>query len=240
MGMRAATGSILCGLFSVALAIAQVSDGCPQGFGGSDRAKEKNRPSASGATYTSLNHGNAITAAAWFDQTCQWDTELAPQRPWNKPDYQDKAVDGVETARVKLRGYLVSVKKDPSDHDFHVEIADLPKWDSRHLIAGFPSIQFACDARATLTDLVQKDIDKYHVTFNGNKHALHKAVCVEVEGFVFLDMHHSKQGEADCETDGGRGLHMPTPGAKSKVVGLYEVHPAFSVKALQSSACTGA
>jgi hypothetical protein len=52
-------------------------------------------------------------------------------------------------------------------------------------------------------------------------------------------MTHSKHGEADCETDGGRGLHVPTPGSKSKVVGLYEIHPAFSIRALQVIACLG-
>jgi hypothetical protein len=66
-----------------------------------------------------------------------------------------------------------------------------------------------------------------------------RPVCVEVEGFVFLEMTHSKHGEADCETDGGRGLHVPTPGSKSKVVGLYEIHPAFSIRALQVIACLG-
>lgn len=226
-------------VLAISTAYAQVPDGCPEGFTGKDRSKEKNRPPASASSYTSLNAGNPITASAWFDQMCSWDTDFAAQRPWDKTKYQSKVIDGLETIKVKVRGWLVSVKKAPDDNDFHVEIGDAPKWESRHLIAEFPSIQFACAARATLADLIQKDIDKYHVKFTGNKHAFHKAVCVEVEGDIFLDMHHSRQNEADCETDGGRGLRVPTPGSKSHVVGIYEIHPAYSIEALDSSACSG-
>ena len=226
-------------VLAIATSNAQVPDGCPEGFTGKDRSKEKNRTPASATSYTSLNAGNPITASAWFEQACSWDADFASQRPWDKTKYQTKVVDGLETIELKVRGWLLSVKKAPDDNDFHVEIGDAPKWESRHLIAEFPSIQFACAARSTLTDLIQQDIDKYHVKFTGNKHAFHKAVCVEVEGDVFIDMHHSRQNDADCQTDGGRGLKVPTPGSKSRVVGIYEVHPGYSIEVLDSSACVG-
>ena len=233
MNLRAVTAFII-GIIATTGAIAQINDGCPEGFAGSDRDAIKNRTPDAGFQYGRVNGGNPINASKWFGQTCEWDTQLDSLRPWKKAQFKTKLVDDVENLRVTLRGYLVSVKKD-ADNDFHVEIAESPNWSSRHMIAEFPSLAFACDARKTINDLVQNDTDAHRSGSSSSKHAFYQAVCIEVEGFVFLGMHHSKTGEADCKTSGGRGLHAN--GQPSEVVGLYEIHPAFSLKKLNSSQC---
>lgn len=228
--MRTILG-LLIALLAARASWAGITDNCPAGFAGTDRKPVKTRSTSAGSSYTKVNGGSPITAKKWFDLTCAWDDEFpAGLSSADKATYKNKTFPAIENQKITLTGYLLSIKKDPNDNDFHVEIGDKPSWNSRHLIAELPSTSASCAARKLLVDLVDKDIAKYGTSYSGNKHAFHKAVKIQVQGYVFLDMHHAKNNGVLCTDDGGRGLRLSN--SPSHVVGLYEIHPAFSVKVL--------
>jgi hypothetical protein len=84
----------------------------------------------------------------------------------------------------------------------------------------------SCDARKKILDLIKKDGGEAEFTTK-DRYIFVNPPRVLVTGYVFLDSTH---GAANfCVSNGGRGIQKN--GTASRVRGLWEIHPVFSVKA---------
>src|SRR5947209_7249865 len=89
---------------------------CTWQFAGSYRKAMKLRTGANAAGYTDLNNGQPVTVAQFLQTVCSFDSQVPSHIPTS-------AMQGLETIRVKLRGYLLGAKFERTgDHDIHVEI----------------------------------------------------------------------------------------------------------------------
>jgi hypothetical protein len=194
---------------------------CSLGFKGSYRKAVKNRKAADGANYTNHNNGAAITVAKWFGLACGFDSKVKGK----KITTSTKVINGVETVKVTLEGFLLGAKferhksqGDGKDNDFHIEISDSKKWKSKHLIVEVPPGAEYCDARKEIFDIVKADgcgVDRC---------ILKTPVKIRVTGFVFLDSAHGKT----CKIR--RGMVV---GGVTGAEGAWEIHPVLKVERVQ-------
>ena len=143
----------------------------------------------------------------------------------NKITTKTKAINGVETVKVTLEGFLLGAKfernvhtGDGKDNDFHIEISDSKEWESKHVIVEIPPGPEYCDARKQIFDIVQAD------GCGALKCALTAPVKIRVTGFVFLDGAHGKtcKIKRGMVVDGVRGAE-----------GAWEIHPVLKVERVQ-------
>ena len=81
----------------------------------------KTRTAASGKTYANYNNGKPVTIDQWYKFTCSLDPKVPDQIPADSP------IEGAETVRVTLRGYLLSARFErDGDHDIQAEIGASP------------------------------------------------------------------------------------------------------------------
>ena len=197
------------------------SNDCSLSFKGSYRKAVKNRKAADGANYANHNNGNAITVAKWFGLVCGFDPNLKGKNITTST----KVINGIETTRVTLEGFLLGAKfernvhaGDGKDNDFHIEISDSKRWKSKHVIVEVPPGPEYCDARKQIFDIVRAD------GCGGDRCILKTPVKVRVTGFVFLDGAHGKT----CKINRG----MVVSGV-SGAEGAWEIHPVLKVERVQ-------
>jgi hypothetical protein len=216
----------------ILLAIAQRPDDCALEFKGHSKRSVKLRTGADGASYELWKGGEAMTLDEWFAHTCgRRFNERVPSEVDDGPDA--KAIAGVETARVKVKGWLLAARFEKhEDHDLHIEIGAEPKWETDHLIVEIPPGPEYCAARTTLWALVKRD----RASPRHDSKVLARPVSITVEGFVFLDYSHKHQSPCTnrwsknwCDRNAGRGIHYPSPDSPSRVRGCFEIHPVLSV-----------
>jgi len=228
-GLRITCGILLTLLLAPTVAYAQkAADDCSWEFAGKPRRAVKLRTAADGASYTNHNDGRPTTVSEWFTYTCTLDPKLPDEIP------AAQAMSGIETVRVTLHGYLVAARFErEEDHDIHAEIAASPTWNSPHVIVEVPPGQNYCEARRALWALVKEDMRAAGDSTAPDRWILRRPVKIEVTGYVFLDFSSRKEKLADgsrdfCHFNADRGVKKP--GEKSRVRGLWEVHPVLSVK----------
>lgn len=124
-----------------------------------------------------------------------------------------------------LEGFLLGAKfernvhtGDGKDNDFHIEISDSKKWQSKHVIVEAPPGLEYCDARKQIFDIVRAD------GCGGDKCILKTPVKIRVTGFVFLDGAHGKT----CKIK--RGMVV---GGVSGAEGAWGIHPVLKVERVQ-------
>jgi hypothetical protein len=215
-------------------ALAGEPDNCSLKFTGSDRKAVKNRPvtTAQKENYTKFNGGSPISVDKWYEHVCEMDGQL----PELKEISQTKPLPGIETVEITVRGFIVAAQfeenkgKPGPDNDFHMEVSGVTKWNSPHFIVEVPAGQEYCDARIAIAQEIRAESGKQHVPA---KYKFKKPIEVEVTGYVFFDAHHAtgcmNKNLDYCECDGGRGSRVS---GKSKVKGLWEIHPVTAVKVL--------
>ncbi len=216
-------------------AFAQEPDECSLKFTGSDRKLVKNRPAntASNQGYKGFNNGNPITVTEWYDLVCEMDGQL-PHDLRNIS--QTKPLPDVGTIEVTVSGFILATQFERytgspgPDNDFHMEVSESTKWNSPHFIVEVPAGKQYCDARKVVAGAIRAETGKQHVAA---KYKFKKPIKVEVTGLVFFDAHHAPgclKKELDyCQCDGGRGSRIS---GKSKVQGLWEIHPVTAIKVI--------
>jgi hypothetical protein len=206
----------LCFLGNYVDCLAQDPTDCDLVFDGVARKNIKMRKKSTGANYIKINNGNAITVTQFFDTTCRLD-ENVPNDISNT-----KSIVGVENRKVTVEGFLVAAKfEGDADQDIHAELSHTTSWNSPHMVIEIPPGPAYCIARKLLWGLVKTD-----GPIKNSKRIMTTPIKIRVKGYVFLDATHGSEDR--CEKNGGRGLRKD--GAKSKVKGLYEIHPVLSVE----------
>jgi hypothetical protein len=224
-------------MLSLPLSAAAVEpDDCSLKFAGSSRKALKNRAvdTATKQSYTKHNSGSPISVANWYGLVCDFDGEL----PADISEISEtKPLPDIETIEITVQGFILAAQfekqtgpKGP-DNDFHMELSGSKKWNSDHVIVEVPPGKQFCDARKVVADAIRADNgNKSHVPL---KYKFKKPIEVEVTGYVFFDAYHArgciKKGLDYCQCDGGRGSKSS---GKSKVKGLWEIHPVTSIKLL--------
>jgi len=176
---------------------------------------------------TNPNNGLVIdkTAEDWpasiaaTGLVCSFDPKLKGKK------ITTNVIKGIETVKVTLEGFLLGAKfernvhtGDGKDNDFHIEISDSKKWQSKHVIVEVPPGPEYCDARKQIFDIVRAD------GCGGDKCILKTPVKIRVTGFVFLDGAHGKT----CKIK--RGMVV---GGVSGAEGAWEIHPVLKVERVQ-------
>jgi hypothetical protein len=168
-----------------------------------------------GKGYTDYNDGQPITIDEWFKFTCGLDALVPQQIPADSP------IEGAETTRVALRGYLLGVKFErDDDHDIHVELAASSDWNTDHVVLEMSAGAEYCAARKALWNLVRRD------GCRGDECILRKPVEVLVTGYVLIG--NPQKGVTDyCHTIVGRGMRKGKQ--ESRARGLWRLQPVLSV-----------
>jgi len=176
---------------------------------------------------TNPNNGLVIdkTAEDWpasiaaTGLVCSFDPKLKGKK------ITTNVIKGIETVKVTLEGFLLGAKfernvhtGDGKDNDFHIEISDSKKWQSKHVIVEAPPGPEYCDARKQIFYIVRAD------GCGGDKCILKTPVKIRVTGFVFLDGAHGKT----CKIK--RGMVV---GGVSGAEGAWEIHPVLKVERVQ-------
>lgn len=184
---------------------------------GPSRKALKLRTADAGKGYTRYNRDKPITIEQWFNFTCGLDALVPKEIPADKP------IEGAETVRVKLRGYLLSARfMREGDHDIAVELAASPEWNADHVVVEMSAGPEYCAARKALWDLVRKDGCKE------DQCVLRKPVEVMVTGYVLIG--NPQQGVTDyCHVSTGRGMHKGDE-QQGHIRGLWRLQPVLSVK----------
>src|ERR1700755_1504093 len=184
---------------------------------GPSRKALKLRTAEQGKGYAKYNRGKAITIDEWFKFTCGLDALVPKEIPVDKP------IEGAETVRVTLRGYLLSARfMRGGDHDINVELGASPEWDADHVVVEMSAGPEYCDARKALWDLVRKDGCKE------DQCVLRNPVEILVTGYVLVG--NPQPGVTDyCHAATGRGMHKGDE-QKGHVRGLWRLQPVLSVK----------
>lgn len=220
---------LCCGTLARA---ADAPDDCSLEFNGQARKAVKLRTEADGTGYETRNGGQPITVSEWFHWVCSG--SLNHQVPDSGDIPGDAAMDGIETTRVKLRGYLLAAKFESgtADHDIHAEIGESADWESPHVVVEVPPGPDYCEQRKALWKIVRDDMNAAGV--HRSQWILENPVKVEFEGYLFLDVvepyHICKNpgGWNWCDRNGGRGLHKDH--GDSQVRGCWELHPVLAVR----------
>src|SRR5262245_5036010 len=123
--MRALSAIVLAAMLAAITQAQAFSNDCSLSFKGSYRKAVKNRKAADGTNYTNHNNGNAIKVADWFNLVCGFD----PQLKGKSITTSTNVIDGIETTKVSLEGFLLGARfernvhtGDGKDNDFHIEI----------------------------------------------------------------------------------------------------------------------
>ena len=180
------------------------------------RKAVKLRTANEGKGYTDYNQGQPITIDQWFKFTCGLDALVPREIPGDQP------IEGAETIRVTLRGYLLGVRFErDGDHDIHVELGALPDWNTDHVVLEMsPGVEY-CAARKALWELVRK------AGCRGDQCILRKPVEVLVTGYVLIG--NPQQGVTDyCHAVVSKGMHKGKQ--ESRVRGLWRLQPILSVR----------
>jgi hypothetical protein len=183
---------------------------------GNSRKALKLRTAGEGKNYTKYNRGKPITLDQWFKFTCGLDALVPKDIPADKP------IEGAETVRVTLRGYLLGTKfMRGGDHDIHVELGASPDWDSDHVVVEMSPGTEYCPARKALWKLAKKDGCKE------DQCILEKPVEILVTGYVLIG--NPQPGVTDyCNVVVNRGLKKGEK--QGRVRGLWRLQPVLSVK----------
>ena len=197
------------------------SEDCNLTFQGKYRKAVKNRKAADGAGYKVHNDGNPISVKQWFTLACGLDPKVKGKSILTGT----KTLAGVETIQVTLEGFLLGakferhVKKgDNADNDFHLEMSDSKKWNSKHVIVEVPPGAEYCEARQQIFALIKA------AGCGGDKCIFKTPTKIQVTGFVFLDGAHGKT----CKIK--RGMEVK---GVSGAEGAWEIHPVLQVKKIE-------
>ena len=184
---------------------------------GPSRKALKLRTADAGKGYTKYNRGKPITIEQWFGFTCGLDPLVPKEIPADRP------IEGAETMRVTLRGYLLSARfMRDGDHDINVELGASPEWDTDHVVVEMSAGAEYCDARKAIWNLVRKDGCKE------DQCILQKPVEVLVTGYVLIG--NPQPGVTDyCRAATGRGMHKGGQ-QQGHVRGLWRLQPVLSAK----------
>jgi hypothetical protein len=177
----------------------------------------KTRSAEIGKSYINYNDGKPITIAEWYKLTCSLDAKVPKQIPADTP------IEGAETMRVTLHGYLLGAHFErEGDHDMQAEIAAGPEWNTDHVLLELAPGTEYCPARHSLWQLVRKDGCKI------DQCILRKPVEVLVTGYVFLG---GAQGTKNyCQAQSTRGMHQGDEG--SMIRGAWRLQPVFVFRKL--------
>jgi membrane peptidoglycan carboxypeptidase len=192
------------------------NDGCDLRFAGSYRKQVKLRPT--NLDYTFHNSGRAITVTDWLAFTCSLDPEVPL-----KSNIPATTALAQERVKIKLRGFLMAVKRDP-DNDLHVQIAERARpYNQSQIIIEIPPGQEFCAARSKMAALTRADGGTV------NKHIFARPPEVEATGYLFIDGTHMEAHRGDyCAQNGGRGIKGSL--SKSPVRGIWELHPVIKLE----------
>ena len=176
----------------------------------------KLRTASEGKGYTKYNRGKPITIDQWFTFTCGLDGLVPKEIPADKP------IEGAETVRVTLRGYLLAARFTRNgDHDINVELGAAPDWNTDHVVVEMSAGAEYCDARKALWKLIRKD------GCQEDQCILQKPVEVLVTGYVLIG--NPPQGVTDyCRAASGRGMRKGEQ--QGRVRGLWRLQPVLSFK----------
>ena len=176
----------------------------------------KTRTLSTTADYTSYNKGKAIDLGQWFKFTCGLESLVPKVMPSDKP------VDGLETFRVTVKGYVMGMRfMRDGDHDIAVELAATPDWNSDHIVVEMSAGPDYCPARKALMDLVRKDGCKDDMCI------MKKPVKIAVTGFVLVG--NPQPGATDlCHLPSTRGLKKDDQIVH--VRGIWRLQPVVAVK----------
>jgi hypothetical protein len=201
---------------SAQLSAQRAPDDCSWQAGNGSRQAVKLRTAHEGKGYTDYNRGRPITLDQWFKFTCGLDALVPKEIP------AAQAIEGAETIRVKLRGYLLGARFSPDgDHDIHVELGASPDWNTDHVVVELSPGAEYCAARKALWKLVRKD------GCQENQCILQKPVEVLVTGYVLIG--NPAQGVTDyCRATSNRGMHKGEQAGR--VRGLWRLQPILSVR----------
>jgi len=189
----------------------------PRPGSGPSRKALKLRTKEAGKGYTKYNRGKPVNIEQWFKFTCGLDALVPKEIPADAP------IEGAETVRVTLRGYLLSARfMREGDHDIGVELGASPEWNADHVVVEMSAGSEYCDARKALWDLVRKDGCKE------DQCVMQKPVEIVVTGYVLVG--NPQQGVTDyCHAATGRGMHKGEE-QQGHVRGLWRLQPVLSVK----------
>lgn len=184
---------------------------------GPSRKALKLRTGEQGKGYTNYNRGKAITVGQWYTFTCGLDALVPKEIPADRP------IEGAETVRVTLRGYLLSARfMRGGDHDINVELGASPEWETDHVVVEMSAGPEYCGARKALWDLVREDGCKE------DQCILQKPVEIFVTGYVLIG--NPQQGVTDyCHAATGRGMRKGDQ-QQGRVRGLWRLQPVLSVR----------
>jgi hypothetical protein len=180
------------------------------------RKAVKLRAAADGKGYTDYNQGRPISIDEWFKLTCGLDTLVPHEIPADRP------IEGAETIRVTVRGYLLGARFErDDDHDIHVELAASSDWNTDHIVLEMSAGAEYCAARKALWKLVRRD------GCRGDGCILRKPVEVVVTGYLLIGS--PQKGVTDyCHASVGRGMRRGKQ--ESRVRGLWRLQPVLSVR----------
>lgn len=149
--------------------------------------------------------------------------------PTKKSDIPETEPMDSEKVKIKIRAFVLAMKKDPSDNDLHSQIADRASpYRQQQLIVEIPAGEAYCDARSAMMDLFRADGG----TALSKGHVFQKPPHVEVTGYLFLDKAHMRARRTDfCTFNGGRGIKGGL--SNSPVRGIWELHPVVKLENAQ-------
>jgi hypothetical protein len=192
-------------------------------FTGSSRKAVKLRSTS--LDYTFQNGGRAISVADFFVSTCPLDVKVPIRASLIS---ETKPMDS-EKVKIKIRAFVLAVKKDHSDNDLHIQIADRASpYKQQQLIVEIPPGSDYCDARSAMMELFRADGGTSLSRGFVFKHPPH----VEVTGYLFLDKAHMRARRTDfCTNNGGRGIKGGL--TYSPVRGVWELHPVIKLEGMR-------
>jgi hypothetical protein len=179
------------------------------------RKSVKARSAEIGKGYVNYNDGKPITIDDWYKLTCSLDSKVPDQIPADAP------IEGAETVRVTLRGYLLAARFErDGDHDLQAEIGVDPEWNSDHVLLELAPGAEYCEARHRLWNLVRKD------GCTADECIMRKPIEVLVTGYLLLG---GAPGTKNyCRAPSARGMHRGDEG--SRIRGAWRLQPVFAVR----------
>jgi len=179
------------------------------------RKSVKTRSAEIGKSYVNYNDGKPITIAEWYKLTCSLDSKVPDQIPADAP------IEGAETVRVTLRGYLLAARFErDGDHDMQAEVGVGPEWNSDHVLLELAPGTEYCEARHGLWKLVRRDGCK------ADECIMRKPIEVLVTGYLLQG---GAQGTKNyCKAPSARGMHKGDEG--SRIRGAWRLQPVFAVR----------
>ena len=192
----------------------QPAGGAPSRPG--SRKALKLRTADDGRNYKKYNGGKPIDIDEWFKFTCALDALVPKEIP------KDKPIEGAETMRVTLRGYLLGAKfMRNGDHDIHVEIGAVKDWNTDHVVIEMSPGDEYCAARKALWKLIKKD------GCQEDECIMQKPVKILVSGYVLIGNPQPDVTEY-CQVISSRGLKKGEQ--QGHIRGLWRLQPVLSVK----------